>query len=178
MSNVRRGLVTRRRRAPRLHGWSSRQSSSPDGIFQSVQSVHVARPAVDLSAAGARMLGTQYWRETVRASRGVVRFRQQHDGVELRLLGRGPVLLGFDPAETSVEDDRVSCTYRIRGGLLTRRGGGMLVLSQIGLQEIELRTAVTEFYPRLGFVLGYLQQRLHTAISRRYFVRLIAETDQ
>jgi hypothetical protein len=34
---------------------------------------------------------------------------------------------------------------------------------------------VTEFVPRLGATLGFAQQRLHAAISRRYFARLIAE---
>ena len=38
----------------------------------------------------------------------------------------------FGLAETSVEGNRVSCTYSIRGGLLTRREAGTLALSQIG----------------------------------------------
>ena len=50
------------------------------------------------------------------------------------------------------------------------------MLSQIGRDEVELRAAVTGFFPRLGVPLGFVQRRLHAAISRRYFARLIAET--
>ena len=81
----------------------------------------------------------------------------------------------FGPAEASVDGDRVSCTYSIRGGVLTRREGGTLTLSQTGSAEVELRAEVTGYVPRLGATLGFAQQRLHAAISRRYFARLIAE---
>jgi hypothetical protein len=128
-----------------------------------------------MSDTGARTLGLRYWRETVRVSRGVVHCRQEPAGVELRLLRRGPVLLSFRSAETFFEDDRVSCSYAIRGGLLTRREGGTLILSQVGRGEVELRTAVTGFAPRLGVTLGFVQQLIHAAISRRYLARLVAE---
>ena len=52
----------------------------------------------------------------------------------------------------------------------------MLILSQIGREEVELRTTVTGFAPRLGVTLGFVQRRIHAAISRRYFARLIAES--
>lgn len=159
----------------RLEAWSSVQTRSEGGTFASVQRASSARAVVDRSDSGARALGQRYWREAVRASRGLVRCRQESQGVELRLLGRGPALLSFGPAETSVEDDRVSCTYSIRGGVLARREGGTLALSQIGPAEVELRTEGTGFVPRLGATLGFAQQRLHAAISRRYFARLIAE---
>ena len=159
----------------RLEAWSTVQSRSEDGTFTSVQRVRSARPVVELSDAGAKVLGQRYWREAVRASRGLVHCRQESVGVELRLLRRGPVLLSFRPAQTSVEGNRVSCNYSIRGGLLTRRVGGTLALSQIGRGEVELRTEVTEFVPRLGVTLGFVQRRFHAAISRRYFARLIAE---
>jgi hypothetical protein len=128
-----------------------------------------------MSDAGAETLGRRYWRETVRAGRGLVHCRQDAEGVELRLLRRGPVLLGFRPPKASFAHDWVSCSYTISGGLLTRRAGGMLILSQIGSEEVELRTTVTGFAPRLGVTLGFVQRRLHAAISRRYFTRLIAE---
>jgi len=51
----------------------------------------------------------------------------------------------------------------------------MLALSQIGRAEVELRAEVTEFVPRLGVTLGFVQRRFHAAISRCYFARLIAE---
>jgi hypothetical protein len=159
-----------------IEAWSTVHSRSEDGTLMSIQRARSARPVVELSDAGAKDLGQRYWREAVRASRGLVYCRQGPVGVELRLLGRGPVLLSFRPAETSVEGNRVSCTYSIRGGLLTRREGGMLALSQIGRAEVELRAEVTEFAPRLGVTLGFVQRRFHAAISRRYFSRLVAET--
>ena len=159
----------------RIEAWSTVHSRSEDGTLTSVQQARSARPIVEISDAGAKDLGQRYWREAVRAGRGLVYCRQGRVGVELRLLGRGPVLLSFGSAETSVEGNRVSCIYSIRGGLLTRREGGTLALSQIGRAEVELRAEVTEFVPRLGATLGFPQQRLHAAISRRYFARLIAE---
>ena len=159
----------------RIEAWSTVHSRSEDGTLTSVQRARSARPVVEISDAGAKDLGQRYWREAVRASRGLVYCRQGPVGVELRLLGRGPVLLSFRPAETSVEGNRVSCNYAIRGGLLTRREGGTLALSQIGRAEVELRAEVTEFVPRLGVTLGFVQRRFHAAISRRYFARLIAE---
>ena len=96
-------------------------------------------------------------------------------GVELRLLGRGPVLLSFRPAETFVEGTGSAAPTDSRR-LLTSREGGTLALSQIGRAEVELRAEVTEFIPRLGVTLGFVQRRFHAAISRRYFARLIAET--
>jgi len=159
----------------RLEGWSSLQSRGEDGTFESVQRARSARLAVEMSAAGAETLGRRYWRETVRASWGLVHCRQEPEGVELRLLRRGPVLLSFRPPDTSFAHDRVCCSYAISGGLLTRRAGGLLILSQIGGEEVELRTTVTGFAPRLGVTLGFAQRRIHAAVSRRYFARLIAE---
>ena len=55
-------------------------------------------------------------------------------GLELRLLGRGPCLLSFGPAERTIEVNEVRCRYPIAGGLLTRQPGGELSLSQSGSQ--------------------------------------------
>ena len=159
----------------RLENWSSVQARSEGGIFTSVQRASSARPVAERSDSGARALGQRYWQEAVRASRSLVRCRQESRGVELRLLGRSPALLSFGPAEASVDGDRVSCTYSILGGVLTRGEGGTLTLSQSGSAEVELRAEVTGYVPRLGATLGFVQQRLHAAISRRYFARLIAE---
>jgi hypothetical protein len=159
----------------RLDGWKSRHATSSDGTVESVQRARTAGPVVEVSEAGALELGSHYWREAVRAARGLVRCGRAEDGVELRLLGRGPVLLGFRRAVTSVEADQVSCSYPIRGGWLVRREGGMLMLSQSGGKQVELRAAVTGFHPRLGLPLGHVQRRVHAAISRRYFAGLIAE---
>lgn len=143
------------------------------------------RPVVASTADGARRLGDHYLREVARASRGVVRVRGAPAGPELRLLGRGPCLLRFAPPETVHEPGNVACRYSILGGLLAQRPGGALELSQTGTDEPELRAAVTGFVPRLGLRPGFprwsgalydhVQRRLHVAISRRYFRRLIEE---
>ena len=66
--------------------------------------------------------------------------------------------------------------YAIRGGILTRHPGGAIRLSQTGGDEPELRAAVTGFVPRLhGALYEQIQRRLHVAISRRYFERVIDE---
>jgi hypothetical protein len=168
-----------------LEGWRSAQARGPDGAIESDERVRAARPVVPFAEAGARRLGDRYWREITRASRGVVRSRRAAAGPELRLLGRGPCLLRFAPAEIAHEPDRVSCRYPIVGGLLAQRPGGSLELSQTGSAQPELRAAVTGFVPRLGLRPGFprwsgalydqVQRRLHVSISRRYFRRLIDE---
>jgi hypothetical protein len=155
-----------------LDGWNSTHGRDEAGTIVSKQSVRATRPVVDVSEEGARLLGRIYWLEIARTSHGLVRSRESAHGVDLRLLGRGPLLLRFGREEVSVRDDGVSCRYRIQGGLLARRAGGALSLSQTGS---ELHLAVSGFHPRLG-VRPYelVQQRVHVAISRRYLARLIA----
>jgi hypothetical protein len=152
------------------------RARSEDGAFQSDERVHVAGPVVDFSEHGAHVLADRYWLEVWRVSRGVVRRRDTSLGLELRLLGRGPCLLRFGPAECTSDADEVRCRYPIAGGLLTRRPGGDLSLSQSGSQPTELRAAVRAFVPRWsGAWYEQVQLRFHVAISRRYFKRLIAE---
>jgi hypothetical protein len=139
--------------------------------------VHTKYPVVAPSPAGALDLGARYWSEVGSASRGLLRRRDTGSGVELRLFAFGPSLLRFGPPELHVSADRVSCRYPICGGLLARRPGGAITLSQCGVEETELRATVTAYVPRLALPLVYdrLQHRLHVRISRRYFRRLIAE---
>ena len=152
----------RRRRAP--EGWQHDASS---------ESATLTRPVVPRTADGARRLGERYWIEVGRASRGLVRPRPTSMGVELRVLGHGPVLLRLRGPEVVVDQKRVSCRYHIVGGLLARAPAGTLTLTQSGS---ELRAAVTEFTPRLRPGLyTQLQRRIHVAVSRRYFGALIAE---
>jgi hypothetical protein len=159
-----------------LDGWRSTQSRAADGAIESDERVRAAAPVVDRSEAGARALGDRYWREVASASHGVVRRRRTHDSVELRLFGRGPCLLRFGPVETTYGTDHTCCRYPIRGGLLARRPGGSLTLSQTGADRPEFRAAVQGFAPRLGSrPYERIQRRLHLAISRRYFRRLIEE---
>lgn len=152
------------------------RARSDEGTFESDERVRVAGPVVEFSEYGARVLADRYWLEVSRASRGFVRRRDTSRGLELRLLGRGPCLLSFDPAEHTSDLDEVRCRYPIAGGLLTRQPGGELNLSQSGSQPAELRATVRAFVPRWsGSLYEQVQLRFHVAISRRYFKRLIAE---
>jgi hypothetical protein len=131
---------------------------------------------VEFSDRGARLLAERYWLEVSRVSRGVVRHRDTPLGLELRLLGRGPCLLSFGAAERTSDAEEVRCRYPIAGGLLTRQPGGELILSQSGSHPAELRATVRAFVPRWsGTWYEQVQLRLHVAISRRYFKRLITE---
>jgi hypothetical protein len=152
------------------------RARSDDGAFESDERVRVTGPVVEFSEHGARVLADRYWLEVSRVSRRVVRRRDTSLGLELRLLGRGPCLLSFGPAECTSDVDEVRCRYPIAGGLLTRQPGGELSLSQSGSQPAELRAAVRAFVPRWrGTWYEQVQLRFHVAISRRYFKRLIAE---
>ena len=110
-----------------------------------------------------RALGRRYWREVVGASGGLARCRETSDQVRLSVLGRGPVLLCFSGAEVAVGDDVVSCTYRIRGGLLSLGERGTLVVSQTGREEPELRVMVDGFLARLGGGIPYGSSAAHTS---------------
>jgi hypothetical protein len=161
---------------PDLDGWRAMRARSDDGAFESDEQVRVAEPVVEFSEHGARVLADRYWLEVSRVSRGVVRRRDTSLGLELRLLGRGPCLLSFGPAERTSDVDEVRCRYPIAGGLLTRQPGGELTLSQSGSQPAERRAAVRAFVPRWsGTWYEQVQLRIHVAISRRYLKRLIAE---
>jgi hypothetical protein len=160
-----------------LEGWRSTQTRGEDGVVHSDERVHATHSVVAPSPAGALHLGDRYWSEVGRATRGSLRRRDTASGVELRLFAIGPSLLRFGPPELHVGADRVCCRYPICGGLLARRPGGAITLSQCGAEQPELRATVTAFVPRLALPLVYdrLQHRLHVRISRRYFRRLIAE---
>jgi hypothetical protein len=143
-------------------------------------------PVVPATAAGARWLGSSYWAEVERSTRGTVRLRCTADGLELRLLGRGPTLLRFGSPQVTVSPVAVSCTYSILGGLLAWGVGGELVLVHAGGPTWSLRTSIRGFLPRLaarpgrpswtGFLYQQVQARLHGAIGRRYVACLIRES--
>lgn len=157
-------------------GFESLERRNADRSVVTEQRVSTSRAVVPFTENGARSLGHRYWVEATRASRGLVRCRETIDRVELTALGFRPVLLRFGGAEIAVADDAVSCTYRIRGGLLSLREGGTLVVSQVGVEQPQLRVAVDGFFARLGGGLLYgLQRRLHLAVSRRFFRRLLDE---
>ena len=171
-----------RRRVPLPSTWRSNQANRPTGEFESVQRVHLPSPVVERTLAGARRLGEQYWREVQRSTLGLVRPRAPSSSPELRLLGFGPPLLRFGRAELVATAETVACTYVIRGGLLARAPGGSIALSQIGADDVELRSTITGFFPRLAALrlgLPYrVQARLHAGVSRRYFTRLWREAQR
>ena len=63
---------------------------------------------VEHHPGGARRLGELYWRELRRATFGVIRTTAGGDGLEIRLLGRGPALLRFGRPERAVDPNTVT----------------------------------------------------------------------
>jgi hypothetical protein len=166
----------------RLEGWRSARWRSAGGAVGSDQRAIAPRPVVAASEDGARELGRIYWTAIRRASRGLLQPRERDGGIQIRLAG-GPVLFVFDPPELGTADE-VTCRYAVRGGLLVRRPGGALTLSQAGGGPAELRAQVAGFFPRLGAAPGRrpwtgalygLQERAHVAISRRWLAQLMEE---
>jgi hypothetical protein len=169
-----------------LWGWRSAETRVENGAVESEQRVWVEEPVVEMSEAGARRLGSTYWREVRRATRGLVRVRARGGGVELRAAGRGPALLRFGAAELSVEPDAVWCTYPIVGGMLSRAPSGTITFAQRQLDDrVLLVSAIAGFHPTLagrpgapvwtGELYKRVQARIHVAISGNYFRRLITE---
>jgi hypothetical protein len=158
----------------------SRQS--PTGAVASEQRLRVERPAVPVSDEGARVLGRVYWQEVERFTRGLVRPRRHPHGLDLVLL-RCAVLLRFGPPEVRVGGEAVVCRHAILGGLLARSPGGSISFAQRTGDEPELRSTIAGFFPRLaappgrpgwtGALYAQVQARLHRAVGRRYFVRLV-----
>lgn len=143
------------------------------------QRISTAVPPVPVSHAGARRLGSAYWEEVRRFSRGLVRDRNRGEGPELRLAGL-VTLLRFGAPATSVTEDGVECRYPITGGLLAAGPGGFLVLTQRGTGPAEVSIAVEEFHSRLAVdgrigarrrLFDVLQAPLHVGIGRRYLAR-------
>jgi hypothetical protein len=165
--------------------WSSTQTRSPTGAFESVQRIAFPAPVVERTAAGARRLGELYWREVERSTFGVIRARAGADGLEVRLLGIRPALLHFAQPKHAVSSGLVSCLYPIRGGLLARAPAGSISFTQTGSDVVEVSSAIAGFFPRLaarrqwrrwnGLLYSQIQARLHVALARRYFARLRQE---
>jgi hypothetical protein len=150
---------------------------------ESEEAFPLSIPVVPMNASGAQRLGWAYWEEVERTTRRLVRARPTTEGVELRLLREGPILLRFGHPELEVTGPLVSCSYPIRGGLLARGEGGVLVLTQERAGAWCLRTSLRGFFPRLGtlpgrpawtgFLYAHVQARLHRAVARRYAARLV-----
>ncbi len=167
-------MVVRRRKGER--SWSSTQTRLADGAVESVQRMTFPQPVVEYSEAGARRLSELYWRELRRATLGVIRTTPGGDGLEIRVLGHGPALLRFGRPDEAVDEDIVSCSYAIRGGLLAREPAGSIRFTQEGGSgAVAVTSAVEGFLPRLGVLYAPVQSRLHVAVGRWYFNRLSRE---
>jgi hypothetical protein len=168
-----------------MEGWETRHHQTSDGAVESEQRVTLLAPVVDFSAAGAERLGRVYWEEVERVTRRLVRTRLREGSFELRVLGHGPALLRFGKPDVQATDELVLCSYSIEGGLLAQRAAGEILFAQIGGSQPVVRSAIRGFYPRLaaregepdwtGALYNQVQSRIHVAVSRRYFRRLISE---
>ena len=166
-------------------GWEARQGQRDDGAVESEQRVVLRTPVVEFSVTGGERLGRVYWREVERITRRLVRARERQGSIDLRLLGRGPSLLRFGAPTIEATTKLVCCSYPIEGGLLARRPGGEIVFAQAGDEPLVVRSAIRGFFPSLasrtgtpdwtGALYNRVQSRIHVAVSRRYFARLIGE---
>jgi len=168
-----------------VDGWQTRQRQTQDGAVESEQLAALAAPVVEFSQAGAEHLGRAYWREVERVTARLVSARERTGSIELRLLARGPALLRFGAPTYEVTGTRACCRYPIEGGLLAQRPVGEILFEQAGGEAPFVRSAIRGFFPRLaarqgrpdwtGALYNRVQSRIHVAVSRRYFSRLIAE---
>jgi hypothetical protein len=168
-----------------MDGWETWQRQTSDGAVESEQRVALAEPVVEYSPTGAASLGHSYWREVERVTRGLVRARERNGFLDLRILGRGPVLLRFGRPTVEATGDLALCTYPIEGGLLAQRKAGEIAFAQVDGSPTIVRSTIRGFFPSLaaregerdwtGALYSQVQSRIHVAISRRYFARLIRE---
>ena len=148
--------------------WISTERREPDGTVSTEQRIRLTEPVVPATEEGARRLSRLYWDEVGRATRAVVRRREADGHVELLPpLGRR-ALLRLGPAELTVRDGVVAASHAIEGGFLSRGAGGSITFEQ---RDGILRCAVDGF--RASRWYSRLQARIHVAISRRYFSRLL-----
>lgn len=160
------------------------QEQTSDGAIESEQRIALSSPVVAFSVAGAKHLGCAYWRQVERLTGGLVRTRLRDGTIELRLFGHGPALLRFGPPHVEATELVARCSYPIEGGLLAQRQAGEIVFAQVGGSHPVLSSAIRGFFPRLaarqggpdwtGALYKHVQSRIHVAVSRRYFARLIA----
>ena len=161
-----------------LAGWDSTEAVGPDGTIELTQRASLPRPVVPVSDDGALQLAAGYWRAVRSATHGLVRARETSIGVELRLAG--VVLLAFHWPDTHVDDREVACRLRIRGGFLAGLPSGSLTLAQEAAGPA-IRSTIDGYSPRLAAhrstraLYTHVQQRVHAAVSRRFFRQLIAE---
>ena len=147
----------------------------------SVQRVELPGAVVAETERGALELADPYWAEIRRLTGGLVRVRRPARGPELRL-GRALVLFRFGPPRTRTDGGLVECRFAIVGGLLAKREGGWLTFTQRVAPTPSLEVRVEDYVPRLGserrprsvrgFIYRQAQERVHSAVGRRYLERM------
>jgi hypothetical protein len=167
-----------------IRGWTSLHRQTEDGAVESEQHVLLDRAVVDFTERGAEVLGRSYWDEVRRSTFGIVRVRRHGRALDLRAFGRGPRLLSFGTPVLEVTPTRVGCRFPISGGLLAHKPAGEISFVQSGGEALQLASAIHGFFPTLaaraggptwtGALYNLVQTRIHVAICRRYFARLIA----
>ena len=130
----------------------------------------LARPVVEFSAAGAERLGRSVLARGSppdRLARAPARARRLARTAAARRAGAA----ALRPADARGQRDPSLLQLPDPGGLLARRAAGELSFEQTA---DALRSTIRGFFPRVANY-DRLQGRLHVAVSRRYFRRLIAE---
>jgi hypothetical protein len=168
-----------------IRGRDSWQRQTAGGAVESGQRVLLDRAVVEFNQGGAESLGRAYWDEVQRSTLGLVRIQKRGQALDLCVFGCGPRLLSFGVAAVEVALSRVSCRYSVSGGLLARKLEDEISFTQSAAGQIELRSAIRDFFPSLaaragepwwtGALYNVVQSRIHVWISRRYFARSIAE---
>ena len=145
-----------------------------DGAARSVQAAELTIPAPTLvelwTPAMLERLARTYWRFLERSTLGLIRVRYSERDRAVVLLTRPFVLIGFDPPEYELGDDRGAVRWQIRHGALVsrrQRGGGYLQIDvrrladpQPGFGAIHVEVAVLSFYPAIA---NALSSRLYAA---------------
>jgi hypothetical protein len=131
---------------------------------------------------GMTRSGLREWESTQRQTAlGAVESEQR-----VQLLRRRPLLLAFGQPIMTLTEGCLRCCFPITGGLLAYQPGGEILFAQDQVGDrLWLRSTITGFFPALaarpgepdwtGALYSQVQRRIHLAISRRYFSRLIGE---
>ena len=117
-----------------------------DGAARSVQAAELTIPAdalVELwSPETLERLARTYWRFLERSSLGLIRVRYSERDRAVVLLCRPFVLIGFDPPEYELGEDRGVVRWQIRNGALVshrQNGGGYLQIDVRRLADPQRR---------------------------------------
>ena len=165
------------------------------GAARSVQAAELTVPADALAAlwtpAALERLARTYWCFLERSTLGLIRVRYSDHDRAVVLLCRPFVLIGFDPPEYELAEDRGSVRWRIRHGALVsarQNGGGYLQIDvrrlpeeRPGYESIHVEVAVLSFYPAIANALSnrlyaWTQSQVHVLVTHG-FLRSLARLD-